>query len=271
MSSEKFCLKWNEYESNLSKSFDELRNEKDFFDVTLICEDTQIEAHKLILGACSTFFKNVLRRTNHHHPMLYLKGVLGKDLMGILNFLYRGETKVAEQDLNSFLSVAEELKVKGLTQCQHEGKSSEEKEKLPVASKIKTEKVYSIASEPAQDELEFQDMSSVAVAGEETEYDDQDYSYQEFDYETSDENHDLIAAREEAIRSHIYKDDQRKMFACNLCSFAASSRYKAFCHIEAKHYKDDSITYTCKLCGKSASSRNALGSHMTREHKENKY
>ena len=52
------------------------------------------------------------RRTNHPHPMLYLKGVVGKDLMGILNFLYRGETKVAEQDLNSFLSVAEELKVK---------------------------------------------------------------------------------------------------------------------------------------------------------------
>ena len=82
---------------------------------------------------------------------------------------------------------------------------------------------------------------------------------------------DVIAAREEAIKSHIYRDDRRKMFACNLCSFGASSRYKAFCHIEAKHYKDDTITYTCKLCGKSASSRNALGSHMTREHKEEKY
>ena len=44
--------------------------------------------------------------------MLYLKGVRGKDLIGILNFLYCGETKVAEEDLNSFLSVAEELKVK---------------------------------------------------------------------------------------------------------------------------------------------------------------
>ena len=61
MASEKFCLKWNDYESNLGKSFDEIRNGKDFFDVTLVCEDTQIEAHKLILGACSIFFKNVLR------------------------------------------------------------------------------------------------------------------------------------------------------------------------------------------------------------------
>ena len=61
MNSEKFSLRWNDYESNLSKAFEEIRNEKDFFDVTLVCEDTQIEAHKLILGACSTFFRNVLR------------------------------------------------------------------------------------------------------------------------------------------------------------------------------------------------------------------
>ena len=44
--------------------------------------------------------------------MLYLKGVVGKDLQGILDFMYRGETKVAEDELNAFLSVAEELKIK---------------------------------------------------------------------------------------------------------------------------------------------------------------
>ena len=61
MGSEKFCLKWNYFESHLSRSLEEIRKENDFCDVTLLCEDTQIEAHKVILGACSTFFKNVLR------------------------------------------------------------------------------------------------------------------------------------------------------------------------------------------------------------------
>ena len=61
MGSEKFCLKWNDFESHLSRSLEEIRKENDFCDVTLLCEDTQIEAHKVILGACSTFFKNVLR------------------------------------------------------------------------------------------------------------------------------------------------------------------------------------------------------------------
>ena len=56
---EKFCLRWNDFESNVSSAFRELRDEKDFFDVTLACDDEQIHAHKVILGACSSFFRSV--------------------------------------------------------------------------------------------------------------------------------------------------------------------------------------------------------------------
>lgn len=63
MSSEKFCLKWNDFESNISSAFCELRNDAELFDVTLACEDDeQMPAHKLVLSACSTFFRSVLRR-----------------------------------------------------------------------------------------------------------------------------------------------------------------------------------------------------------------
>ena len=68
---------------------------------------------------------------------------------------------------------------------------------------------------------------------------------------------DPIAAREEEITSHIVKDSERKLFTCDLCQFGASSRYKAFCHIEAMHFKDSTVTYSCQFCGKTASSRNA--------------
>ena len=74
-SSEKFCLKWNDFEANVSCAFRELREDKDFFDVTLACDDEQIQAHKVIVSACSPFFRNVLRRNPHQHPLLYLKGV----------------------------------------------------------------------------------------------------------------------------------------------------------------------------------------------------
>jgi len=126
MESEKFCLRWNDFETNISNAFRELREEKDFFDVTLACDDSQIQAHKVILSACSSFFRNVLRRNPHQHPLLYLKGVKYKELLSVLNFMYMGEVNVAQEELNSFLSVAEDLRVKGLTQ----GNQSETKSKM---------------------------------------------------------------------------------------------------------------------------------------------
>jgi len=115
-SSEKFCLRWNDFESNISSTFRELREDKDFFDVTLACDDEQLQAHKVILSACSPFFRAILRRNKHDHPLLYLKGVKYVDLVAVLNFMYHGEVNIAQEELNSFLAVAEDLQVKGLTQ-----------------------------------------------------------------------------------------------------------------------------------------------------------
>merc|ERR1712126_408336 len=41
---EKFCLRWNDFESNISVAFRELREEKDFFDVTLaVAEELRVK------------------------------------------------------------------------------------------------------------------------------------------------------------------------------------------------------------------------------------
>merc|ERR1711910_101971 len=101
---------------NISVAFRDLREEKDFFDVNLACEDSQGSAHKVILSACSPFFRNVLRKNPHQHPLLYLKGVKYQEMLSVLNFMYQGEVNVAQEELNSFLAVAEDLRVKGLTQ-----------------------------------------------------------------------------------------------------------------------------------------------------------
>jgi len=131
MSNEKFCLRWNDFESNISMAFRELRDDKDFFDVTLVCEDEQIQSHKMILSACSPFFRNILRRNPHQHPLLYLKGVKYGDLQCVLNFMYHGEVNVAQEELNSFLAVAEDLQVKGLTQNQSNSHSQQLKTSRP--------------------------------------------------------------------------------------------------------------------------------------------
>jgi hypothetical protein len=46
------------------------------------------------------------------------------DLQAVLNFMYHGEVSVAQDSLNSFLAVAEELHVKGLTQNNSSSKSA---------------------------------------------------------------------------------------------------------------------------------------------------
>jgi hypothetical protein len=118
MESEKFCLRWNDFETNIISAFRYLRDDKDFFDITLVCEDEQIQAHKVILSACSPFFHKILRRNPHQHPLLYMKGVKSSDMESLLDFMYHGEVNVAQEELNTFLAVAEDLNVKGLTQNQ---------------------------------------------------------------------------------------------------------------------------------------------------------
>ena len=120
--SENFCLRWNDFESNVSGAFRELREDSDFFDVTLATSDSgnrTLQAHKVILSACSSFFKQMLRQQArahaHPHPFIYLRGVSYNDLLSVLDFMYHGEVNVAQDDLNSFLAVAEELQIKGLT------------------------------------------------------------------------------------------------------------------------------------------------------------
>jgi len=133
-SSEKFCLRWNDFESNISVAFREIREEKDFFDCTLSCGSRQIQAHKLILSACSPFFRSVLRQNPHQHPLLYLKGVEFTDLQAVLNFMYHGEVNVAQEELNSFLAVAEDLKVKGLTQNNTEHSTTPQTKPEPISA-----------------------------------------------------------------------------------------------------------------------------------------
>ena len=74
-SDEKYCLRWNDFENNIKNVFYDLKEEKDFADVTLVCSDGKVEAHKVILSAGSTFFRKILKENPHSKPLIFLKGV----------------------------------------------------------------------------------------------------------------------------------------------------------------------------------------------------
>ena len=113
--SEKFCLKWNDYNSNISKSFSKLRNEESFYDVTLVSDDQkQISAHKVVLSACSEYFKNILKQNVNPNPLLCLDGISSSEMIAILDYIYCGEVNIYQEDVDRFLNIAERLKLAGL-------------------------------------------------------------------------------------------------------------------------------------------------------------
>ena len=113
--SEKFSLSWESFRANLGSALQELKENNDFCDVTLAAEDEQIKAHKIIISAGSPFLKKILRRNEHAHPLLYLKGIKMCDLKDLLTFMYHGQVEVSEENLGQFLEAANDLEVLGLS------------------------------------------------------------------------------------------------------------------------------------------------------------
>ena len=114
MSNKLLSVAWEEFSSNISDMFRYVRKSEDLTDVTLVCDDGELNAHKLMLYGGSEFFKGVLRKVPHQHPVIYIRGVKINHLESILDFIYHGEVNIAEDDLNTLLDVAQDLKIKGL-------------------------------------------------------------------------------------------------------------------------------------------------------------
>ncbi|XP_058823600.1 longitudinals lacking protein, isoforms H/M/V-like isoform X2 [Topomyia yanbarensis] len=115
MSAQQFSLRWNNYTNYITGAFDSLRYEEDLVDVTLCCEGRKIRAHKILLSACSAYFKEIFKENPCQHPVIIFKNVKYTDLMSIVEFMYQGEVSVVQESLPSFLHTAELLSIRGLT------------------------------------------------------------------------------------------------------------------------------------------------------------
>lgn len=128
MASQRFCLRWNNHQSNLLSVFDQLLHDETFTDVTLAVEGHLLKAHKMVLSACSPYFQALFVNHQEKHPIVILKDVPYADMKSLLDFMYRGEVSVDQERLTAFLRVAESLRIKGLTEV------NEEKTEAPAAA-----------------------------------------------------------------------------------------------------------------------------------------
>ncbi|XP_037978150.2 protein bric-a-brac 2 isoform X3 [Plutella xylostella] len=119
-SPQQFCLRWNNYQSNLASCFDQLLQTESFVDVTLACEGQSLKAHKVVLSACSPYFQTLFMDNPCRHPIIIMRDIKYCDLKAVVDFMYRGEINVSQDQITALLKVAEMLKIRGLTDVSGE-------------------------------------------------------------------------------------------------------------------------------------------------------
>ncbi|XP_043233802.1 uncharacterized protein LOC122387555 isoform X1 [Amphibalanus amphitrite] len=115
-SQQQYCLKWNNHQTNLQRVFARLLRNEIFTDVTLACEGHALQAHKLVLSACSSYFEHLFTMHPDKAPLVILKDIKYEDIKAIVEFMYQGEINISQEQLPSLIRTAETLKVKGLAE-----------------------------------------------------------------------------------------------------------------------------------------------------------
>ncbi|XP_048004729.1 longitudinals lacking protein, isoforms H/M/V-like isoform X2 [Leguminivora glycinivorella] len=114
--SQQYSLRWNNHQPNFISMFTTLLNTQTLVDVTLAAEGKHLQAHKIVLSACSTYFQALFVDNPSQHPIVILKDVSFADLRTMVDFMYCGEVNVTEEQLPQVLDTAKHLKIKGLTE-----------------------------------------------------------------------------------------------------------------------------------------------------------
>lgn len=147
---EQFSLCWNNFNTNLSAGFHESLVRGDLVDVTLAAEGQLVKAHRLILSVCSPYFRKMFTQMPaNQHAFIFLKDVSHSALKDLIQFMYCGEVNVKQDALPAFISTAEALQIKGLTETGESAptQSSPAKEASHIPSASSTT-IPSLASSP---------------------------------------------------------------------------------------------------------------------------
>lgn len=119
-SPQQFCLRWNNYQTNLTNVFDQLLQSESFVDVTLACDGHSVKAHKMVLSACSPYFQALFFDNPCQHPIVIMKDIKWPELKAAVEFMYKGEINVSQEQIGPLLKVAESLKIRGLADVNSE-------------------------------------------------------------------------------------------------------------------------------------------------------
>ena len=242
-------LTWKEFNSTFSGSLETLRRENAFYDVTLVTEDDMVmNAHKVVLSSSSLFFKSVLMKLNSlQNPCLYLGGVSGPDLQVIMDFIYKGEARLYQQHMDSFLNAAAKLKISGLMSNTKPSTNKLEPRLPPLVMPPDFQAIQNSLYEEFNVPQFPEPNISKALAVNEPGLVDP----------TQDQSPVVasIADLENKVKELIDGT------TCKVCGKNIKNRYQLVGHVET-HI--EGLSYSCTLCDKQYSSRDSLRVHNYR-------
>ena len=205
------------------------------------------------------------RKNKHPHPLIYLRGFQSKDFSSILDFIYFGEANVYQECLDSFLAIAEEIKLKGLI-GQTSSERTLEKQEMPGYS------------EPAKMSKDLFTTSITANKRESITSDTEALDKLSKELVVQEQSGTNLQALDEKVRSMMEKGEkmipagkrangtpiQARLSICKVCGKEGHwNRIRD--HIESNHL--EGISISCDFCEKTLSSRNSLQLHKRRFHK----
>ena len=247
-SSEKICLKWN-----VSNSFSQLRQQTGLFDVTLVSSNQrQVSAHRLVLSACSDFFKNIFHRITHSHPLLYLDGVDHGEINLMLDYIYQGEVQIHQEYLDRFLNIANKFKLDGLL--------ASEENSMDMKSSMSMEGINQVSQSEYKTEEKIEEDHDFIVTSQEQNPPPKnvvkDISLKSFD------------ANKSAVNSKFQElvVKENNMYRCTVCQ---KTRHKSQKTSMKKHLETHltGLSYDCQLCEMTFSTSNQFNVHKTKDHK----
>lgn len=269
--SQKFSLKWNDYQSNWCEALTDLHRDTDFADVTLVTDDkVKFLAHKIVLSSCSNTFKFILKKISHANPLVYLTGISSVNLGFILEYIYNGEVNIDQEQLENFLKSSEKLEVKGLLEilsAQNEHESPEN---------LYSDENMELKEEKKEHNMEHEDLHfqfNGDIAGETKAHPlkKKDISREakrvirQLTDKKSGNKIDVSSMTPEETSGKIM-DLYKKIdgvWRCSACEYGNKMVYKIKRHIEI-HI--DGLSYNCDLCHRDFRQKNLLDNHISRVH-----
>jgi len=300
--------KWNDFQGSISSSLGALRTTSDLLDVTVQCGVESLQCHRLVLSACSDWFKAVFRALPAvtQHPVIVLWEATARDMALLLDFMYNGEVNVKQENLNSFLALAEKLSVRGLTQGQGGGGGGGEKERdrhkepvkqqAPVHSStplrrqedrgesVKRQRVEQRAPEHRGQQQHQQEVEEVAVVKQEISREVEPVEQVVEEYGNYQDGGEVAQYEGDNMYDSYYDeggqadygqlDNSQQMAskgnypnAAGMCPFCNKNVQNLAYHVEDKHIPNPT---PCPICGKVFNSVNKMRAHKSYNHKKNK-